>query len=387
MEARSVRVAGLAVLLSALALGLPASAVPTPQVRLEISRLFDPNSESLLGALAGEIHGMSYLAQSVFNLEPSSQFVDRELADLLAPSQPASAADVNLPGVSPVKTYVPDLRASVVPAPELAAPSDGALSVAVSATPASAEVQPAGAPVPIAPVWFGSYSSFTPAAQSLGAEVNVPMRVGKVHFNEVMAGSQQQSLQSDAFRAMQVCGTTDQNAACPYLHDTSAQSFVAATDFNVRAWNSNVNLQLSSTVSHLSLGDSAIFQYVPADPDAQLNDNAFGPAAPGSSIVQYPGLADVTKTGVDARLAVPVNSRITLGLQYDRAHYQGDYLNTVLPDVDAYKNTYLGNLSYQIPNTNSIVTLSARQYRYQDTFDPNFNLTQTRADLNFTVKF
>src|SRR5579871_4534327 len=98
---------------------------------------------------------------------------------------------------------------------------------------------------------------------------------------------------------MQVCGTTDENAACPYLRDSNAQSFVAATNFNVHAWNSNVKLQLSSTVSHLSFGGSAIFQYMPVNPDAQLNDS-FAPAGPDASIVQYPGLADVTKTGVDA---------------------------------------------------------------------------------------
>lgn len=383
MDARFVRVAGLAVLLSALVFGLHASAAPAPQVRLEVSRLFDPSSESLLGALAVEVRGMSYVSQSVFNLAPTAQFVDRELADLLTPSQPQSSFSVNIAGISPVRTYVPDLRAAA-PAPQLTVPNDGALSVAATATPAIADVPLE--PPSIAPVRFGSYSSFTPARQSLAANVSVPVRVGKVHFNEVMAGSQEQSPQSDAFRALQVCGTTDENAACPYLRDSNAQSFVAATDFNVRAGNSDLKLQLSSTVSHLSFGGSAIFQYVPVDPDAQLN-GAFGPAGPDASIVQYPGLADVTKTGVDARLAVPVTNRITVGLQYDRSHYQGDYLNTVLPDVDAFKNTYLGNVSYQIPNTNSIVTLSARQYRYQDTYSPNFNLTQTRADLNFTVKF
>ena len=44
-------------------------------------------------------------------------------------------------------------------------------------------------------------------------------------------------------------------------------------------------------------------------------------------------------------------------------------------------------MTYQLPNTNSAVTLSARLYRYQDGLAQNFNLTQTRTDLNFTVKF
>jgi hemolysin activation/secretion protein len=101
----------------------------------------------------------------------------------------------------------------------------------------------------------------------------------------------------------------------------------------------------------------------------------------------YPGLTDVVKHDVNARLAVPVTPQITVGLQYDTAHYQGDYATALVQGLDARKNTYLGNVTYQLPNTSSAITLSARRYMYQDTFAPAFNLTQTRADLNFTVKF
>ena len=55
--------------------------------------------------------------------------------------------------------------------------------------------------------------------------------------------------------------------------------------------------------------------------------------------------------------------------------------------MDARKDTYLGNVTYQLPYSSSAITLSARQYRYQDSLTQDFNLNQTRADLNFTVKF
>ena len=380
-----VRVAGTAVLLSALAFGMRATAAPLSPVHLEPQRVFNPASESMLRSFAAEIGSMSIVAQSVFHLEPAAASMESELADMLVTQPGPQIAQINLNGVSTVQRYAPQIVPSPISAPQLSAPENSALSAQTQTAPSPAGLPPPGVPA-LSPVRFGSYESYSPALQSLGANVRVPVRVGNVHFNGVMSGQQAQSLQSDAFREMQICGTTDENAACPYLRDTTSQSFVAGTDFNVRAGSRDVNLQLAGTVSRLSSGDAAIFPYIPVDPDAQLSNN-YNAAGPDADVLQYPGLADVVKHGVGASLAVPVTNRITLGLQYDRSHYQGDYGNTLLPGVDAYKNTYLGNVSYQLPNSNSMLTLSARQYRYQDTFSPNFNLTQTRADLNFTVKF
>lgn len=102
-------------------------------------------------------------------------------------------------------------------------------------------------------------------------------------------------------------------------------------------------------------------------------------------MLQYPGVTALVKHGVDAKVAVPLTQRVTLGLQYDTSHYQGDY-GALVQGLDARKDTYLGNVTYQLPNS-SAITLSTRLYRYQDGLVQNFNLTQTRTDLNFTVKF
>lgn len=386
MGTRFVRFAGMAVLLAALAGGLYANAHSTQYARLELSRVFNPDSESLLYSLRQNLRGMSLLAQDVFNVTMPDQSSDADIASLLTPATAAPADNVNLSGVTQIRSYMPAPRMAEAPLPAIPQQS---IDDKLSSTP-SFEPQPVDMPSVVpqlgAPVHFGGYAHYQPPVQALAAGVSVPVRVGGVHFNEVMSGSQAQSNTTDAFRALQACGTTDENAACPYLRDSSAQSFVAGTDFNVRAGNRDVSLQFSSSVSHLSNGDAAIFPYVPMDPDAQLTNPNDG-AGPDTSMLQYPGVADVVKHGVGARLNVPLTHRITLGLQYDRSHYQGDYANELLQGVDAYKDTYLGNVSYQLPNMNSIITLSARQYRYQDSFSPNFNLTQTRADLNLTVKF
>ncbi len=179
-----------------------------------------------------------------------------------------------------------------------------------------------------------------------------------------------------AFHAMQVCGTADEGAACPSTSEATAaaQSLTAGADFNVRAGNSAVKVGLSSSIEHVNNATAAMFPYVPLDLDAQAG-------------LSYFGLTDVVAQSVGAQVAVPVNRHLTVGLQYDRSNYQGDYGSTLLPGFDASKDTYLGNVTYQLPNTSSAITLSARQYRYNDAFSPNYNLTQTRADLNFTVKF
>jgi hypothetical protein len=58
-----------------------------------------------------------------------------------------------------------------------------------------------------------------------------------------------------------------------------------------------------------------------------------------------------------------------------------------LPTVDAHKDTYTGKVTYQLPNSNSAITVSARKYRFSDSFIPAINQNQTREDVNFTVKF
>ncbi len=334
-------------------------------VRLDVVRVFSPGSDSMLGALTLRPRNMSPVDVSLFNIAASPAIALREDAPAFTAPTGAGTARINLAipalhtaytGAAGIAQGAPRLVATapvIVPSPQT-----GYEAVAVrTAAPAPALEQPGR-------VHFGRYAPYTPSLQGSSAGVSVPVRVGGVHFQT-------------AFHAMQVCGTADAGAACASSAlDTNAQSFSAGTDFDVRTGNSAVNVGLSSSIEHINNAAAGVFPYVPLDPDAQAG-------------LSYFGLTDVVSHGVGAKLAVPVARRVTVGLQYDRAHYQGDYGNTnaLLPGFDARKDTYLGNVTYQLPNTSSAITFSARQYRYQDAFAPNFNLTQTRADLNFTVKF
>jgi hypothetical protein len=376
------RVAAVAVLGVALYCCAQAGAATVPTARLDIARVFNPQAESLLGTLLVPPRDLSPLFVAVFNVNVGS--------DIPAPVVPVNVTRaVNVAGIAPMRTFTaPPAVEYAVPAPKpapIAAPSPAQLAAASAPTIA----QPNVSTVPS--VRFGSYAAYTPAVQAMSAKVDIPMRVGGVHFSGLVSGSQAQTTHSDALREVQLCGTTDEGSACPYLHESSASSLIAATNFSVRTWDRNVKLQLGGGVEHLSNSDAAIFPYVPLDPEQTLDATTLNATAPGNAMLYYPGVSDLVKHSINAQLAVPITRRVTLGLQYDTSHYQGDYgtplAQGLVQGVDARKDTYLGNVTYQLPNTSSAITLSTRLYRYQDAFTQNFNLTQTRTDLNFTVKF
>lgn len=387
---RLPRVAALAVLVAALCCGVPAQASVMPTARLEIARVFNAQSESLFAALLSPPREMSMLSDALFNIAIPSELAIRDVAQLLPVRAPSfSVPHVNLQGVIPIRTYTaPAVTAYTVPqiAPE---PIDAA-----SPIPLSDQPPPVVKPIALttAPqVRFGSYAPYAPSVKALSADARIPVRVGGVHFSGLVSASQGQTTHTDAVAAVRLCGTVDEASACPYLHESTARTLVAGTDFTVRTGDRNVSLQLSGSVEHLSNGDAGIFPYVPLDPEESFDASRLNSAVPENGMLQYPGLTALVKHAVDARVAVPITQRVTLGLQYDTSHYQGDYgtgaTSELVQGLNARKDTYLGNVTYQLPNTNSAVTLSARLYRYQDGLAQNFNLTQTRTDLNFTVKF
>jgi hypothetical protein len=157
----------------------------------------------------------------------------------------------------------------------------------------------------------------------------------------------------------------------------------AGTGFDVRAGNRKVNVQLGTSYDRLTRSDAATFSYVPAPTDAL--DQGVMPTA--QSLLAIPGAADLTRRQINASLAVPVTSNLTLGLQYNTQRYNGTYGAVIVPNVDTRNDAYLGKLSYSIPRTSSVITFSARQLRFQDNLAPSANSWQLREDVKLTVKF
>ncbi|HEY8314088.1 MAG TPA: hypothetical protein VIG51_07910 [Candidatus Baltobacteraceae bacterium] len=237
------------------------------------------------------------------------------------------------------------------------------------------------------------YAPFSTAPQAIAQRLTLPVRIGPVRLSNTLEESALPNRSASSFDAMSQCGTADPNGACAALHQQDNR-LAAGTSFNVRAGARRVNLNVTGSVERQSLPDDTSFPYLPLDPQAPQASTQAAPLGGGSAI-SYPNLVDVTKHGLNANLAVPVANHLTVNLGYDTQHFQGGYnaatstgnASTLIPGIDARKDTYLGNITYQLPHTNSAITFSARQYRYQDNFVPNLNLTQTRADVNFTVKF
>ncbi len=347
----------------------PAAATPAAAARLEPSRVFSVAGDSLFAFNAPQ---QASVASALFDI-PSSD--DSLLAGIpvglpharlpvpsviahfqAAPSPPVSAA-VTLPALS--STLQPPNSSVTAPAQNAAAPN---LGVSLS-EPAATAAAPSG------PVRFGQFQAYTPALQA---------------FTQGSLSAPVLQLRAGAFDAMQQCGTTDQATPCAFASHGSAQQFVASTGMLIRAAGQPVTLQLSGSIEHLTQGPAATFPYVAMDPDPQ-----FDPAkldAADAPMLSYPGITTMLKHGVGAAVAVPVTPRLTASLQYDLQHYQGESGLTDF-SLDARKSTYGGGLTYQLPHTNGAITFSARQYRYQDASAPDFALTQTSADLNFTVKF
>ena len=223
------------------------------------------------------------------------------------------------------------------------------------------------------------------------AALALPVRVGSLrfegHFADAEAGAE-----PSAFAAFESCGTAEPTSVCTRTGYDSADPRPTALDagasFNVRAGARRVNVDVSGSVAHLGRPKMEAVTYVPWAPDTETAD-ALTKAAVlnGESPMYYPNLADVTRRQIDASVDVPITRLVSVGLQYNAQHYVGSYGQSLLPNVDARKDSYLGNITYQMPHSNSAITFSARQFRYQDNFVPALNLTQTREDVNFTVKF
>ncbi len=78
---------------------------------------------------------------------------------------------------------------------------------------------------------------------------------------------------------------------------------------------------------------------------------------------------------------------MTLNLNYGIQHMYGGYGLPGLYNLDTVNNTYGGKLTFNIPDATKTLSISAYQDRFNDSVLPNNGLTQTREDVNFTVKF
>ncbi|HKU82393.1 MAG TPA: hypothetical protein VJP76_09520, partial [Candidatus Tumulicola sp.] len=153
----------------------------------------------------------------------------------------------------------------------------------------------------------------------------------------------------------------------------------AGANFDVRAGGRNLNVDLSSNYERVTRDDSAAG--TPA-----LGSSQWQLPADGTPLV-VPNYADLSKVSLGAAVAVPVVHNLTLDLNYGTDRMFGGYGLPGLVNLDATGNSYGGKLTFDIPHSTSTLSISASQLRYQDNIAPVNNYTQTRENVNFTVKF
>ncbi len=159
-------------------------------------------------------------------------------------------------------------------------------------------------------------------------------------------------------------------------------SYGAGANFDVRAGKRSLNLNLSSGYEHVMRNDAGAFSVTPVDAATSWQ-------LPGSGTpLVVPNYADLNRLSLGAGVSVPVMRGLTLNFNYDTQRLYGGYGLPGLMNLDAVNNSYGGKLTFNIPQiSNSALSIGAYQDRFQDNILPNNGYTQTREDVNFTVKF
>ncbi|MBC5815291.1 MAG: hypothetical protein GIW97_02010 [Candidatus Eremiobacteraeota bacterium] len=217
-------------------------------------------------------------------------------------------------------------------------------------------------------------AAYVPNSQGVKVSLSTPVRLGAYTVQGNFGAAHLQELAANAYTVNPaVRGTQD--------------SLSAGASFDLRALGRPVSLDLSASLEQLHRNDSTALTYLPYNGNAQGPDPGQFATAPAALGQTYnPNFVNITRRSLNAAAAMPLGHDLRLSLQYNTQYYTGSY-SSLNQNIDGRKDFYLGNLTYTIPHTASAITFSAKQYRYRDAFVPNYNLTQNRADLNFTVKF
>ncbi len=276
---------------------------------------------------------------------PTPLLFARPIAWVLARPVPVRAAHFAIPAVVLPRALVTTSIARIAPSAAYVAPN-----VRVSAQPGGTVAMDLHATTAFA------------ASPSLVSTVVVPLslHVGRLQLQGDVEG---------AGKAVQrpVQGLSD-------------QGYDAGANFGVEAGGRRVAVNVSSSYERLMRDDTTA--YAPAAP---LDAGAWpigGDALP--VVLNY---ADMSKLAIGANVAVPVTHVLTLNLNYRAQRLMGGYGLPGLDNVDANDSWYGGNLTLAIPRWSSSVSLTAQQYHYQDNLLPANTFSDTRGNVNFTVKF
>ncbi len=349
---------------------LPAT-LPAPDLGSQLMRrVFGESSDSKasFAAAYGDRASESPLRDLALTVAPSASIAGLEF-DLAA--LPAFAQGDDPSGGAPGETFATSsaIDAAIMHSDiRFAAPSlsrdAAAASVVIPAAyqPVAPEtrISPAPGTLAFGPLATASTQSTgaLPSTRGPAASIPAPLQIGDVQFQGAAGGSTTET-PSDALRD---------------------NDYGAGAKFDVRAGRRHVSLDLSSSYEHIGRNDSSTFSSSSLDSASTWElPNADAPLV-------VPNYADMNRFSVGAGLAVPVIHGVTLNLNYAAQRFYGGYGLPGLVNLDAINNSYGGKLTFAIPHTSGMLSIGASQDRYLDNVLPINAYTQTREDVNFTVK-
>ncbi len=230
------------------------------------------------------------------------------------------------------------------------------------------------------------FSSFAPNSRGVTASVNSPVRIGDFnltarasyqHLEEVRPNSLGSLLYGPSF-------TTNERE--------KFDTYSLGTSFKVPVFGQNATVGFNGSYETLKRLDARGFAYYPTNPATQTFDGtafaaAQAPALGGSQVTFYPNYINVRHYTYAANVALPLTKDLVGSVSYNTQRFGGAYGTTLNQNISERKDYYTGAVTYNIPKTNSSLSVGARRYTYYDDVLPNFNYVMNRQDLSFTVRF
>jgi hypothetical protein len=237
------------------------------------------------------------------------------------------------------------------------------------------------------------FSAFAPNTRGESLSANSPIRIGDLtftttgtfqHLEEIRPNSEAQALYGPSYAS---------NITEKY------DSYGLNTKVAVPVFGTHATIGLNGQYETLKRLDTTAQQYYPINPSTGQADasayaaaiglypsgGAFGDG--GSQVPYYPNYVNVRHITIGANGTLPLTKDLNLNASYSTQRYGGSDGTVLTQNISERKDYYTGGLTYNIPKTNSSLSFLERHYAYTDDVVQNFNFSENRQDLNFTVRF
>ncbi|MGH7754934.1 MAG: S-layer homology domain-containing protein [Vulcanimicrobiaceae bacterium] len=229
------------------------------------------------------------------------------------------------------------------------------------------------------------FSAFAPNSKGLNATLSSPITIGG--FSLVATGGYQhlEELRPNSL------GSLLYGPAFASSQRLRNDVYSLSTQFALPAFGQKVTANLSGSYETLQRLDTTGYPYVPFNPTSQMLDPTALSLAQqelgGSGVTFYPNYINMRHLTLSAAASLPLTKDLVLSGLYSTQSFGGEYGTTLGQNISERKDFYQGGITYNIPKTNSSLTFLEKHYNYSDDVIPNFNLSQNRQDVNFTVRF